>query len=243
MSRIANEFRAEIASITRLLTEKGIALQSRNPEVKTIGEVVEVGWSKSGPNLSIALKGALYEKIYTNLRSDQQYNFVLKDGSFIQLLYKFNREELVEQRACYYPVPKELRAEQDAEITGIESEDLEIESESEITTTETSHDDFESYEIPFQSEEPPLIRIDHNPSAHEPISHSATHLHLGNTKNCRIPTSAPVPPKTFILFILRSFYPHLLTSDIEEILSDSMKFPLSITEDEKECVHVNIPSQ
>lgn len=116
MSRLANEIRGEISSITQHLTADGLAVSSRVAEIRNNGSIYEVGWSKEGPNIAPALKNVPYRDIYNYLRDNEQYNLIFRDGGLLQLLYKFNGEKLIEQRVCYFPVPSSV-AEADSELT------------------------------------------------------------------------------------------------------------------------------
>lgn len=214
MSKVANEVRGEISSLTVHLIAKGLTLASRIAELKVSGSISEVGWAKEGAFVAPALKNTSYLDVYNYFYKQQQYNLVLLDGALIQLLYKFEKEKLIEHRICYLPRPKNVGH-------GSEQEN-----------------------IATIYEEIPLIRIDYSPSQTIPINHSSTHLHLGYTEHCRIPTSAPVAPSTFILFILRSFYRGYLEEhpELEAQLSKSRCFPASILKEEKEVVYFNVPS-
>lgn len=207
MSRLANKVRSEISSLTQLLTERNLSIDSRLAQIKIRGRICEVGWDKEGANIAFLLKDISYDEYYRYMYENQQYNLILPDGALIQLLYRFDRETLSEQRVCYFPPPKN----QDSD-------------------PESNYD------------ETPLIRIDYNPSQTKLYSHSATHLHLGYTKDCRIPTSAPIAPQTFVLFILQSFYSDKLKPELESILLKSRCFPESILKKEKKIAHFAVPS-
>lgn len=235
MSRIANEIRSEIASLTRLLTAESVTEASRPTELRVVnGRIYEVGWSKEGPDIAFALKNVPYRSIYSYLLKNEQYNFILRDGSLIQLLYKFSAEQLIEQRLCYFPRPRNFSSDFTGEQE--EREDIAEEDNSALLESALIENETESYD------ELPLIRIDYNPGQHKPVSHAATHLHLGYTKNCRIPSSRPVAPITFILFILRSFYPDDLLLGLGEKLEETRSFKETILGEERECVHLAVPS-
>lgn len=207
MSRIANEIRSEISSLTILLTGSNFLIDSRLAVLKSRGGLTEVGWSKDGVNISPILRDIPYRDCYRHLYDNQQYNFVLSDGALIQLLYRFNAEVLVEQRVCFFPAPRDVDEQ---------SEDR-------------------------ANEEIPVIRIDYSPEQAETMTHSSSHMHLGHARDCRIPTSAPIAPSTFVLFILRSFYLEKLTEDLARILLTTRTFPESILTAEKEAVHFAVP--
>jgi hypothetical protein len=210
MSRIANELRSEIASLTHFLTGNNFLVANQLPQIKVAGPIYEVGWSKDGSNISPALRNIPYREVYGYFLEAQQYNFILPKGELVQFLYRFNNESLIEARVCYLPKPKDF--------------------------------DFEEGNSSLNpNEEIPLIRIDFSPSKKRAISHSATHMHLGYTEDCRIPTSAPVAPNTFMLFILRSFYASQLSNSLETVLLRSRCFDDSLLAGENKAVHFKIP--
>ncbi len=228
--------RGEIASLTLLLAEKGIITSVRIAQLRKSGAIFEVGWSEDGPNIAPALKNAPYSEIYTYLSQNRQYNFMLKDGSLIQLLYRFTNRILVEQRVCYYPVPKDFRDESRESDERIEDLDLEMTHPSFAESDAEQHEEVTYSEIP-------VIRIDYSPERHKAISHAAAHLHLGHTTDCRIPTSAPIAPYAFVLFILRCFYSKELTPELEKQLTTPQCFSESIVKAEKACVYLNVPTK
>ena len=83
------------------------------------------------------------------------------------------------------------------------------------------------------------IRFDFDNDASQPLDHPASHLTLGQYKNCRIPVSAALTPYQFILFIVSNFY----RSAISQLYIPQFKegFTESIFPEERECVHINTP--
>jgi len=215
MSRIANEIRVEIADLTRILTACGLAIDSRIAQIHKLGTSYEVNWDKEkNVSISFMLKNVPYSTIFKNLVEGHHYNFRLCDGAIIQFLYKFKNEELIAHRVCYFPAPYDPESMSDTDNTDRLFTEL------------------------------PIIRIDYSPDSSEELIHPTTHLHLGHANNCRIPTSAPIRPNTFILFILRSFYNNVFTvhKSLEKSLNIVEGFSDTLLSTEKEAPHLKIPS-
>ncbi len=244
MSRLASEIRGEIASIVNFLTEKGLAIYSRQTYSRNYNGITEVGWSQEGPNISIALKNLPYKDIYGHLLNNQQYNFVLSDGALIQLLYKFNGNQIIEHRLGFFPAPNINESDIIADDELGTTEDFELNTEGDLDTSLISQDDVDELnerEAQYFDSHPP-IRIDYTPAQYQAFAHSETHIHLGHSKECRIPASAPVGPSTYTLFILRSFYSDRIDDTIITKLTTNQKFKHTLKPEESGCVHFNIPS-
>ena len=85
---------------------------------------------------------------------------------------------------------------------------------------------------------PVPVRFDYDPANFEELKHPASHLSLGQYKNCRIPIVAPICPANFINFILRSFYCTAkleLPLDFPYILMEE-----TIVEKEKNGIHLSV---
>jgi hypothetical protein len=72
------------------------------------------------------------------------------------------------------------------------------------------------------------------------VDHPKSHLTLGQYQNCRIPVSAPLTPHHFIGFILRNFYNTTYQKYSKQLSIFTDSFKASITEREKELLHINI---
>jgi hypothetical protein len=211
MSRIANKIRADIATLTTQLIHCGICFDQTFPECKKVDDLHLVSW-EAMTSFSHALRNIDAIRIYEKFIRDKSYNFVLRDGSLIQLLYTFRNEDLISHRLCYFPYPEKITQEQG---------------------------DFD--EIFSGFERGPMIRIDFSSELHEDFFHSHTHLHLGSLENCRIPTSAPVGPNVFVLFILRNFYPELAQKYLSMFpLERGEKFVTSIQPVELKEIHIGL---
>jgi len=136
--------------------------------------------------LSIALKNIPYKDIYDKYAEDGNYNIKMIDGGLIQMMYTFdNQGNLFKYRLGFFPSPY------------LE----EFQNNSEIYEEDEIYADIISKNIV-----PTPIRFDYDPANAEPIEHPASHVTIGQYKNCRIPISHPITPNIFMDFILRNFY-------------------------------------
>lgn len=160
----------------------------------------------------LSTKGFLYKDVYSRLVGQRTFTVKLFDGSLIQLSYRFRGEELIGHRLTYLPRPLEIGVNEVIQDQVLSSAEL------------------------------PIIRIDYSPEAANLFSHSATHMHIGYSEVCRIPTSAPCTPTQFVLFILRSFYADRLSRELETVLISEDPFESSITEEESKEIHFKVPN-
>lgn len=119
---------------------------------------------------------------------NNQFEFILFDGSVISFSYSFeNHATIREMRCVYLPNITILPYEYYNEIS---EEELEL-----LNNTEGS---FFYLPLRFDFKNPDFIAEGKDPYCH---------LHLGFLEDCRLPIKAPITPKAFILFILENFYP------------------------------------
>lgn len=65
----------------------------------------EITWKNYSPGIS----KFLYSREYTDLVNKRQYSFLLKDKSFFQFYYNYNKEKvLTKAKLAYYPMPVSL---------------------------------------------------------------------------------------------------------------------------------------
>jgi hypothetical protein len=207
-----------ISSITTQLIELGVCDdQNFATELNTNNEthITFSGFS----DVSIALKDIVYSELYEYLLSKRQFNFRLLDGGLIQIMYCFGgNQELLKHRLCYFPSPNFEAFQNDPSLYMDES--------------------VYYADVILKSILPVPIRFDFDPSNFTELEHPACHLSLGQYKNCRIPTFAPICPANFINFILRSFY-YTATSDLS-IKSPYILMDETITKKEKGILHLAV---
>jgi len=209
---------SSITWITSKLIESGICDdQNFVAEIKTHNEthVTYSGFS----DVSIALRDVEYSEIYNHLLLNRQFNFRLIDGGIIQIMYCFDeKQELIKHRLCYFPSPNFEAFQNDPELYLDES--------------------LYYSDVVLKSILPVPIRFDYDPSNFTELAHPASHLSLGQYKNCRIPIVAPICPASFINFVLRSFY---CTATLELPLNfPSLVMEKTISNEERKVLHLAI---
>lgn len=159
----------------------------------------------------------LYSEMYKQLLLNKFFTLKLVDGALLTLYYEVDdRGNILSHRLAFFPSTVLVSLEED------EGKDL----------SEMIYADIVSRNIyPFP------IRLDFDNENAQDDTHPASHLTLGQYKNCRIPVSAPVTPRQFINFILKNFYNTFYNEKIKD--TDSLKpelnrFDETITKNEKE---------
>ncbi|MTJ18200.1 MULTISPECIES: DUF2290 domain-containing protein [unclassified Dolichospermum] len=209
----------EIQTITTKLIQMSLSERQNFPSCVSIGkDSYEIAYSGM-QDLSIALKNIEYKQIYQELDKGKNYNFKMVDGALIQLLYTYNRSELVSHRLAFLPSPF--------------LEDFQ--NNPEIYETEEIYADIIARNIL-----PVPIRFDYDPDNHQELDHPKCHLTLGQFENCRIPVCSPISPNTFISFILRSFYNTAFRKFTSDYTFSSNLFNETITLKEKKVLHIAI---
>ena len=161
-------------------------------------------------DLSVVLKNIPYSEVYEILDTKKNFNIKLVDGALIQLMYQFDGDgTLLKHRLAFFPSPNLGEFQNNREIYELD----------------------ELYaDVVLRNIVPAPIRFDYDPASYVEGYHPRSHLTIGQYKNCRIATSAPLTPNMFIEFILRSFYN---TATIK--FTESLAFPKTDFFDE--CIH------
>ena len=207
----------EIKKITLKLVNKGLVVNQNWPEIFHEGDCIEIGW-QGQKRTGLLFKDVPYREIYDTIAKDRNFNFVFFDGSIVQILYRFSRNNLISHRLAYYPCP----------------------DSGEFFSTVFQDGGYESTEmidyLPKNELMLPL-RFDFRFS-NENEAHSLTHIHLCNYQNCRIPVSSPITPSLFLDFVLRNFYPALF-KDFHSTLNLKFNkiFKETITKTESNILH------
>ncbi len=204
----------QIQKITEKLIEIGLSAQQNFPSNQQ-GQITYSGMQ----DISIAMKNISYEEIYKNLEESKNYNIKMIDGALIQMLYKFEDNELVSHRLAFFPAPN------------LES----FQNEPKIYEDDEVYADILGKNIVTFP-----IRFDYDPSNFKEIKHPKAHITLGQYKNCRIPISEPLTPELFIAFLLRNFYSTAFQKNINKFTLGNHRFPQTITDKEKSLLHLGI---
>ena len=172
--------------------------------------------------LSEALKDKSYPDIYKLFCDNRVFNMRLIDGSLVQLLYWFSNRKLLKHRLAYLPAPS--------------NDEVDLQSLWEI-------DDqlFRGFRNSDTLPIPMRFDFDVDADRHVELTHSKSHLTLGNWPTCRIPISAPLTPYWFILFLLQHFVLDSESGFISSLPNDSSSFSKSITAAETSRPYLVVP--
>lgn len=217
----AKVIRSQIERLTIGLIEHSLCNQQNFPIVVERGRtIVDVSYSGVG-FLSIALKDVAYKDIYDAYDCEGAYNIKMVDGALIQMLYRYDGEELKSHRLAFFPSPYLEQFQNEPEI--YENDELFAEVLSRSIVAFPMRFDFNSDDE---------IHID--------LEHPKSHLTLGEYTNCRIPVSGPVTPYRFVDFVLRNFYNTSHRSCASKLVKYDDAFEACITEGEKRLVHMQL---
>ena len=220
MPNIRQEIHRQLREITILLVKKSIVIHQKWPIFDS--KKRQIVW-EGFKNIAFSLKNESYETIYNNIVEMEDYNFLLLDGAVIQMIYEFDhRDNIVGHILSFYPHYDLTRYQ-----------DMPEEYEKLFYGNNLFVDIREEKVVTFP------LRFDFS-QTHNEIIHPKVHLTLGNYRDCRIPVSKPLPPNRFISFILRNFYfQKFKEAKIEESLKDDLLFDETITQREKNLLHLH----
>lgn len=204
----------QINDITAKLIKMGLAVQQNFPTIQN-GKIAYSGIQ----DLSIALKDIAYEHIYNTLDTAKNYNIKMVDGSLIQMMYSFDREEITSHRLAFFPSPSLESFQNEPEL--YEDDELYADVLAKNLVTSPLRFDFDSDLEKFVE-----------------IHHPQSHMTVGQYKNCRIPVSEPLTPDVFISFLLQSFYNTTYRRYSDDFTIGNCRFPHTITNNEKNILHV-----
>ena len=207
--------------IVRLI-EFGLADDQLFPIRREQRNLVEITF-ETAPQVSIALKNRPYEDVYRSLVQERVFNIKMLDGALIQMMYAFSNDTLRRHRLAFFPAPHLNEFQNNPDV---------------YLDDEVDGDVVARNRMPF----PFRYDYDESISHNKAIVHPKSHLTLGQYKHCRIPVSAPVTPHWFIDFVLRNFYDTPNRSYATEIPIASDTFARSILAEERQAIHVTIPS-
>lgn len=137
-----------------------------------------------------------YAKAYMKSREMDDYDYLLKDGSFIQFSCDIMNDEYI-IRMSYYPAINETTYESFLQDV-LELEPDECGSE--------FIDDYQQYISEQEQKAVTPLRYDYNSDLHKKLVHSASHLHFGNLESIRVPTNRIIFPTAFVKLIIQYYY-------------------------------------
>lgn len=221
VSQTANKIKKEIDGVIKALIENGICDDSNFCAIRGKARECEITFAGS-EHISLAYDDIDYSVIYSEFESKRSFNMKLIDGALVQMLYRIKNNQLIQHRLAFYPSPL-LRSFQNDPEAYIRDE-LFIDIISRRIVPLPLRFDYDCREGYFKE-----------------IEHPKSHLTLGDVEGCRIPVSGPVSPRWFTDFIVRNFYQtenHRFSDDLPK---HELHFPKSITGNESELVHIQIP--
>lgn len=211
----------ELDELVGGLLELGVVDDANFSVLKRNGRCWDITFS-GDQHVSLAMGDLEYAEIHRELSGLRSYNVKLIDGALLQLMYSFHDDCQLQHRLAFYPSPTLLPFRDDS------GSYMQDEMFLEIVARRI---------VPFP------IRFDYDDriGVHIDVSHPKSHLTLGDVKGCRIPVTAPITPRWFFDFILRSFYQTERHDFVSGLPKHRIQFDTSITPSERRIVHLSIP--
>lgn len=173
-------------------------------------------------DISIVLdENKSYHEIYDALHEKKNYTCKLVDGALIQLMYVFKKHEISKHRLAFFSSPYLKKFQNEPNYY---DEDLMF--------SDMLQKNIVAFPIRFD--------FDAANKCGEKIPHPASHLTLGQYKNCRIPVSSPLTPSQFFNFILRNFYNTAFNKNSAKIHFSNSGFHDTITVEEKKIPYFTV---
>ena len=170
----ANDIENEINHITSKLISSGLCSDQNWPSLVESahrdGNITAINID-GVKELSFALRDVSYNETYSEIRKRRAFNFCLVDGGVVQLLYTFQKGALVKHNLSFYPSPDLLEFQNNQDVYSMDVLYAEVIYRNLVVTP---------------------LRIDYDPENFLDYHHPMTHLTIGQYKNCRIPSSAPL---------------------------------------------------
>ena len=145
--------------------------------------------------LKVARTGTYFD-IYRCAMENDDYDFLLEDGSFFQ--FSYDMEERKENiRMAYYPSSCNLEYREFLmEQFGID----ELECGADYIEL------YQQYVIEQEPENVTPMRYDYNEKLYKEMIHSAAHFHIGYEENIRIPVEKRIKPVLFTKIAIEFYY-------------------------------------
>lgn len=211
----------EINSLISYLIGQAICDDQNYSASRNYGNTVEITFANA-EYISVAYSDIAYHEIYQELANKRSFSMRLIDGALLQLMYSFQGKKLLQHRLAFYPSPKLLPYPEDPESYDNDEIFLDI---------------VQRRIVPF----PIRFDFDAREGIYQDVIHPKSHLTLGDVKNCRIPVTAPLTPRLFVEFILRSFYQTKDNDFAGNLPKHKIKFSETISCNEKLIIHLAVP--
>ncbi len=206
------EIQASLRNIEEKLRDLNLLYDFNESTISQLApHVVRLTWAThtAGPELSKYVDSSVEE--YLAFLQGRHFNFMLVDGSLIQLTYDvLRRNNVVGVRNMWFPCP-----------VSFSPEDLEMVTIEELITTTP----------PAMMACRSPLRIDFSPDQVTP-DHPATHMHLGVEKS-RMPIQRAMEPGRFVRLILRTAYPNVWRGNAEHMICENWGSQDSLTAEDR----------
>lgn len=212
------DIQKEITRLTADLISASLSVDQNYPTLSTEAGITRIGFGNTD-DLSITLKNIPYPDAYSVVREKRAYNVRFPDGAVVQLLYRFDGDELTKHRLAFFPSPDLLEYQNEPEIYEEDVLYAEVVDRNVVT-------------VP--------LRFDFDPGSSIDYDHPASHMTIGQYKNCRVPVSGPLTPFTFINFILRAFYNTPHKSFCGDMAEGPLEMSSTITDRERRHMHLRL---
>lgn len=148
-----------------------------------------------------------YREVWEKCYRERIFNFLLSDYSM--LLFRIDNAPRFSLSYSYIDCPLNILSYEDF-----------IHKSLELSLDEVGDMFMEEYEIELSSSKPrdsrvPL-RYDYDEEAYRSGSHPVSHLHFGHESNLRLGTERILQPLSFVLMVLRQYYPHRWMEFVED---------------------------
>lgn len=137
-----------------------------------------------------------YAKTFIVGSEKDDYDYILRDGSYFQFSFDENDVDFV-IRMAFYPT-----------INRISYEEFLLEF-LELSIEECGGAFIEDYQQYLDEQEINVVtpvRYDYNSKIYQKVIHSASHIHFGYEENIRVPANKILFPTAFIKIVLQYFY-------------------------------------
>jgi len=210
--------RQEIESLTAELISAGICIDQNFPALRRTGSNTIVDFGKEA-DLSVTLKNTPYTTVYEALSKSRSFNIKMIDGGLIQMMYIFDAEQLRKHRLAFFPSPDLLEYQNNSDVYEADEIYADVIERNVVT-------------VP--------VRFDLDMAAAVDYEHPASHMTLGQYRNCRIPVSSAITPFYFMNFILRAFYNTPFRKFCTDLKAIAPLLPDTLTAREGNHMHLRV---
>lgn len=216
---LLSDLERSIQSIIHALISIGIADQFRIPSVRAANQYSgDIGFG-TGVDLSWVLRDQPYRNLYDELVRREMFHVLLPDGGILQFMYKVYLGKVTKHRLAFYPSPGLLPFDADV-VTYLQD-------------SVWGH-------VVSEFQMPVVVRFDYDADERHfvPVSHSYSHMTLGQYPRCRIPVSGPIPPWAFAELVLRNFYNRCFDNIETATIFQGIAFDRTLVQSESTATHL-----